>query len=417
MKVCYLVNQYPKISHTFIRREIRALERQGVEVGRCSIRRAAGSLVDDEDRGEQQRTRVIVEEGIPHLLTAMVKRATRAPFRFSRALAMTVKIGWRSERGVLRHVAYLAEACVLLRWLKQSGYDHVHAHFGTNSTSVALLCNLLGGPSYSFTVHGPEEFDKPLMLGLRDKIEGAAFVVAISSFGRGQLFRFCDHQDWPKIHVVRCGLDPAFMNSDIPPLPERPRIVCVGRLARAKGHFLLIEAASRLAAEGYDFELRFVGDGELRPELEEQIDRAGLRDRVVITGWASSDEVRAEMRAARMLVVASFAEGLPVVIMEALAMGRSVLTTDVAGIPELVSEDCGWLIPAGSMERLLDGLRKALRTSDRELERMGRTGQARVRKMHDADKAATQLRRLFESCVSGIATQLSPATPVLKRPA
>lgn len=414
MRVCYLINQYPKISHTFIRREIRALERQGVEITRYSIRRAEGQLVDADDQNEQARTRVIVEQGVPRLAGAMAWRATRNPVRFARALRLALRVGWHSERGVLRHVAYLAEACVLLRWLRQNRCDHLHAHFGTNSTSVAMLCRSLGGPSYSFTVHGPEEFDKPLMLGLRDKIDRAAFVVAISSYGRGQLYRHCEHAQWSKIHVVRCGLDAAFLEQKMPPLPQRPRIVCIGRLARAKGHFLLIEAARRLLAQGCDFELRLVGDGELRGELEDAIAQAGMQDRVHITGWASSEEVRAEIEAARLLVVASFAEGLPVVITEALAMGRTVLTTDVAGIPELVSEDCGWLIAAGSIDELYQGLRRALMASDQELERMGRTGQTRVRRLHNADKGAAQLRRLFETCVGKVTATIGPRAP-LKR--
>ena len=193
MKVCYLINQYPKVSHTFIRREIAALERQGVTVQRVSIRRSGDALADPEDHRELARTHVLLDAGSAGLGLALCVRALRSPLRFARAFGQAIELGRRSERGRLRNFAYLAEACLLLPHLRAQGCDHLHAHFGTNPASVALLCRLLGGPSYSFTVHGPEEFDKPLMLGLRDKIERAAFVVAISSFGRGQLYRFCDH--------------------------------------------------------------------------------------------------------------------------------------------------------------------------------------------------------------------------------
>jgi glycosyltransferase involved in cell wall biosynthesis len=395
MKICYLVNQYPKVSHTFIRREIAALERQGVSVTRVSIRRAEDELVDPDDRAELERTRVILDGGVAALLGALALSGLRSPVRFARALVAAARLGRRSERGRLRNFAYLAEAAVLLRWCKRGGCGHVHAHFGTNPATVAMLCHMLGGPPYSFTVHGPEEFDKPLMLGLREKIERAAFVIAISSFGRGQLYRFCDHRMWPKIHVVRCGLDERFLHRPFVPVPSKRRLVCVGRLNEQKGHLLLIEAAARLADEGVDFELRLVGDGELRGELEAVLRERGLGERVQITGWASSEQVRAEIEGARLVVLASFAEGLPVVIMEALASGRTVLSTAVAGIPELVSPDCGWLIPAGSVDDLVAGLRRALRTSDADLLRMGRRGHARVCRLHNAELEASKLAQLF----------------------
>ena len=401
MKICYLVNQYPKVSHTFIRREIAALERQGVKVERVSIRRSGDELVDEADRAELERTRVILDVGMPGLISALALCALTRPLRFALALRLAAKLGRRSERGRLRNYAYLAEACVLLRWLASTKTRHVHAHFGTNPASVAMLCHALGGPQYSFTVHGPEEFDKPLMLGLRDKIERAAFVIAISSFGRGQLYRFCDHRHWPKIHVVRCGLDERFLRSALVPVPRERRIVCVGRLNEQKGHLLLVEAAARLAAEHVDFELRLVGDGELRPEIEALIEQHGLAGRVHITGWASSEQVRSEIENARLVVLASFAEGLPVVIMEALAVGRTVLTTSVAGIPELVSPDCGWLVATGSVDELTAGLRRALAATDADLERMGRRGQVRVRRLHDAQTEAGKLQRLFRSHTGG----------------
>jgi len=395
MKICYLVNQYPKVSHTFIRREIAALERQGVKIERVSMRRAEDELVDAEDREELERTRVILDGGTGRLVVGLLANALGNPLRFARSLRLALRLGRRSERGLLRNLAYLAEACVLRRWLQASGCQHVHAHFGTNPASVALLCHTLGGPEYSFTVHGPEEFDKPLMIGLREKIERAAFVVAISNFGRGQLYRFCDHGHWGKIHVVRCGLDARFLHAATAALPRERRAVCVGRLNEQKGRLLLIEAAARLAAEGLDFELRLVGDGELRAEIETLIAQHGLTGRVQITGWASSDQVRAEIERARVLVLASFAEGLPVVIMEALAAGRAVLSTAVAGIPELVTSDCGWLIASGSVDELTAGLRRALHASDAELERMGRRGQARVRSLHDVETEASKLGLLF----------------------
>lgn len=402
MKLAYLVNQYPKVSHTFIRREIVALEAQGAEVVRVSVRSSPDDLVDADDQAEVAATRVILSVGIVGLLSALLREGVRSPVRFLAAFLLTLRMGWQSERGLLRHFAYLAEACVLRRWLAAAGCAHVHAHFGTNSTAVAMLCHVLGGPPYSFTAHGPEEFDKPLLIGLREKIERALFVVAISSFGRSQIFRYCGHTYWPKVHVVHCGLDASFLDNPATPIPSNRRMVSVGRLNEQKGQLLLVEAVAQLAQQGVDFELVLVGDGEMRGEIETLIARNGLVSRVKITGWASNDVVREHLCAARFMVLPSFAEGLPVVIMEALALGRPVVTTYVAGIPELVSAQCGWLVPAGSVDGLVDAMHRALSTSDEEMARLGLEGQRRAREFHDARKEAATLMGLFERYVGAV---------------
>ena len=160
---------------------------------------------------------------------------------------MTWRLARASDRGLLVHVAYLAEACVLRQWTRRDEIGHLHVHFGTNSTAVALLCRVLGGPPYSFTVHGPEEFDRPVSLSLCLKIRHAAFVIAICSFGKSQLWRWADFADWGKIHVVHCGLDQSFLAAahTLPPAP--PRLVNIGRLSEQKGQLVLLEAAARLA--------------------------------------------------------------------------------------------------------------------------------------------------------------------------
>jgi glycosyltransferase involved in cell wall biosynthesis len=409
MKVAYLVNCYPRVSHTFIRREIGALERLGVEVQRYSVRRETSELVDEADKRELARTRVILDIGVVRLLLALLGSFAQKPLRTASALRLTCRIGLRSDRGVLRHVAYLAEAAVLVRWLRDSGAEHVHAHFGTNSTTVAMLCRMLGGPPYSFTCHGPEEFDKPQMLGLTDKIERAAFVIGISHFACSQIFRRCGHAHWPKVHVVRCGLDEALLTASAAPIPARPRMASVARLNEQKGQLLLVEAVARLAAEGVDLELVLVGDGELRQEIEGLIARKALSGRVTITGWADARRVRAELEGARLMVLPSFAEGLPVVLMEAFALGRPAVTTYIAGITELVTPSCGWLVPAGSVDALVDALRSALATPADVLQKMGLDGQARVRQQHDAGAEALKLRALFEGAIAAEAALTSGA--------
>ena len=395
-RIAYVINQYPKVSHSFIRREILALERQGFKIQRIALRGWDGDLVDEEDQQERARTRYVLQDGLFALLSAVLRMMLTAPIQFLCALSLTVRMGRRAERPLPYHLAYLAEACRMLPWLKSFGATHVHAHFGTNSTEVAMLVHALGGPPYSFTVHGPEEFDKPQAIGLGEKIRRSAFVVAISSFARSQLHRWVEHEHWPKIHVVHCGLEPAFHAvAPIPP-PARPRLVCVGRLCAQKGQLLLIDAAHRLATKGIEFELVLAGDGELRTEIEALIDKFGLSNRVRITGWISGDSVRREILAARGLVLPSFAEGLPVVLMEAMALRRPVLTTYVAGIPELVRPaESGWLVSAGSLDELVGAMEDFLKCPVQELARMGEAAYRRVLERHSIDVEAAKLAALF----------------------
>ncbi len=394
MKLAYLVNQYPQPSHSFIRREIAAIEAAGHPVARHTVRRTETPLVDPRDRAEQTKTRALLDAGAVGLLAATLVAALTRPMRFFRVLRAAFRLGRRSERGRPMHLVYLAEACLLRRRLAEQSITHLHVHFGTNSTTVALLTRLLGGPPFSFTSHGPEEYDKPQFIALTAKIHAAAFVVAISDFGKSQLFRWCDHSQWPKIHVVHCGLDDQFLSADITPPPSAPRLVNIGRLSEQKGQLLLIEAAARLARDNVDFHLTLVGDGELRPALESAIAEHHLADRVTLAGWRTGEQVRQTLLDSRALVLPSFAEGLPVVMMESLALHRPVIGTAIAGVPELVEPGVsGWLIPPGSVERLVEAMRSALAATPERLTEMGAAGAATVAKNHTA---ATEARRLIE---------------------
>lgn len=414
MTIAYLVNQYPKVSHSFIRREIAGVEASGTKVSRFSIRSCGSELVDEEDKQELKKTRIVLDVGKFGLLWALLSVAITKPLRFFAALRLMIQVGWSSERGVLRHLAYLAEACVLLGWFKAEEITHVHAHFGTNSTTVAMLCHVLGGPPYSFTVHGPEEFDKTSLIAIEEKINRASFVVAISSFGKSQLYRWCDRQQWPKIKVIHCGVDELFLHQPYVPIPEAPRLVCVGRLCEQKGHLLLVESAAQLAKSGLKFKLVLVGDGPLRPQIETMIAQLGLEDHIEITGWASSNDVQQQILASRAMVLPSFAEGLPVVVMEALALSRPIISTYVAGIPELVEPGvCGWLVPAGSVEDLTKAMHCALTAPVQELKQMGQVGAERVAKHHNSAVEASNLAVLFTSNIkkpSQPAINVSPNT-------
>ncbi len=408
LHVAYLVNQYPKVSHSFIRREILALERLGVRVQRIALRGWADKVVDAQDQHEREQTQYVLQGGAGALLSAMGAVLLAQPGRFFRALWLATRLARRADRPLPVHWIYFAEACVMLRWLQASGARHVHAHFGTNPAEVVMLVRALGGPPYSFTVHGPEEFDKPEFLHLGDKVRGAAFVAAISSYGRSQLYRWVSQSHWSKVQVVHCGLERAFHDVPTTAPPAAPRLVCVGRLCEQKGQLLLIEAAHRVLQQGVALELVLAGDGEMRPEIEALIDRLGLRAQVRITGWISGDQVRTEMLAARALVLPSFAEGLPVVIMEAMALRRPVITTFVAGIPELVRQgQDGWLFPAGDVDGLAQAMRDCLATPVARLAEMAEGAHARVLARHDIDTEAAKLQMLFQRSVAAPSSEAS----------
>ena len=406
MRLAYFINQYPKVSHSFIRREIVALERQGFSVCRIALRGWAEALVDPDDLMEREKTQYVLQDGILPLFFATLRMAFSRPLRLMAALCLALRMSRLNERSWAYHLIYLAEACRIAAWMKQFGAQHVHAHFGTNSTEVVMLAAAMGGPAYSFTVHGPEEFDKPLGLHLKEKIARSAFVVAISSFGRSQLYRWANSADWAKAKIVRCGLEKAFHQVDVVKLPVAPRLVCVGRICEQKGQLLLIEAAARLAQRGVEFELVLAGDGEMRGEVESLIARHGLAKQVRITGWLSSAQVRDELLQARALVLPSFAEGLPVVIMEAMALRRPVLTTWIAGIPELIRDGVhGWLLPPSDVEALAAAMERCLQMTIDELEQIGANAHSAVLQMHDIDQEAEKLGALFKSSIESRAIE------------
>ncbi len=392
--LAYLTTEYPKASHTFIRREILGLERSGQTVLRLAIRASEESIVDPADVAEHARTTHFLSEPRLTLLYSSLVALLSRPIAFVRAVAMTLRMARRSDRGFVRHAAYLVEATHLLRISQRERIRHVHVHFGTNAAAVARLAQRLGGPTYSLTIHGPDEFDAPQSLSLPAKIADALFVVAISDYGAAQIRRWVPYEQWRKIHIVHCTVDDSFFDSAQPIDPTSRTLVCVGRLTAQKGQFVLLDALAQIVQEGTDAQLVLAGDGELRPQIERRIIELELQDRVEITGWIDESEVRRRLLEARALILPSFAEGLPVVIMEAFALGRAVVSTTIAGIPELVApKENGWLVPAGNVAELASAMRTVLEASAAQLDHMGRIGQERVRQSH---RSATELPKLLD---------------------
>jgi glycosyltransferase involved in cell wall biosynthesis len=399
MKLCYFASEYPAVSHTFIRQEIVELEANGendVTVLRVSLRRNGRQVVDLADLSERARTRYILDESALTFVYALASALIRRPAALFSAICSALRMMRRSNRPRVFHLAYLMEALVLARWALQQRVGHLHAHFGTNGAEVVMLAHLVSGIPYSFTVHGPDEFDRPEYIGLSEKVRHATFVCAVSSFTISQICRWVPASEWRKIKLVRCGLDAAFWSACAPVRVSNSQLVSVGRLCEQKGHLILLDALAALAREGLRFEMTIVGDGPLRPALERRVRELGLEGRVAITGWLSNAEVRERILGARALVLPSFAEGLPVVLMEAAALGRPVVATYVAGIPELVIDrTSGWLAPAGHVGRLRDAIRECLSAPDSRIRAMGEAARHRALEMHDIAHECSKLAGLF----------------------
>ena len=397
----YLTGEYPRATDTFIQREVAALRAQGITIMTASIRRTGPEhLVGEEQIAEAAQTFHVLEAAKHPLRLAAAKlRLLRHPGRFFRAFALV----WRTAPGGLRNwlwqMFYFAEAIVLADHMQRHGVRHLHNHIAKASCTVAMLASALSGIPYSFTIHGPDIFFEPQHWRIDEKAARAEFVACISAFCRSQLMCFAEAAHWPKLRVVHCGIDPARYAA----APGHdPVLLFVGRLAGVKGVPLLLEALAALAPAHPALRLRLIGDGPDRAALEARAIRLGLADRVEFLGYRSQSEVADALAGAQIFVLPSFAEGVPVVLMEAMAAGLPVVTTQIAGIPELVDSGIsGLLVPPGEAAPLARAL-DTLLTDPARRHAMGQAGRARVSADFNIATEAAKLSQLFQS--SGAAT-------------
>lgn len=396
MKLAYLMNTYPVTSATFIRREIAAIEAAGAPVRRFAIRRWGDTLVDPLDQAEATRTRYLLSGNAAGLVTALFLDVITRPHHVARALPAWFGLIRAAKGRIVQHIAYLMQAAALRRETARAGIDHVHCHYCTNPAAVAMLCRLMGGPRYSFTVHGPDELLDLPGIGIRAKIEKAHAVAAITRYCRGRLAEHVDAVTAERIHIVHCGLKLDDFPDDAGP-PTGSTLVCVGRLCPQKGQVHIPAAAAAVRDRFPDLRIILIGDGESRAAVEAEIEKHAVGDIVTLAGWKSNQEVRAALKGARALLLPSYAEGLPIVIMEAFALRRPALTTTIAGIPELVDAECGWLVPPGDHDALVTALKDAMGAGADRLATMGAEGRRRVEERHDIARIAPQLLALFEA--------------------
>ena len=397
MRIAYLTSIYARASDTFIRNEVLELRRRGHEVHTFSIRREAGDAAVSADvKSEQASTDYILENGLPRLLGVALTTLLQSPGRVLEVLKLARRTRAAGLRPALLHVLYLIEACYLARRLREQKIEILHNHIAENSATVAMYASMLSGIPYSMTVHGPGIFFHPVAWALGEKVQRSAFTATITHFCKSQCMLFSEVEAWPRLNVVRCGVGPAFEDAPALPIPEVPRLVFVGRLCAEKGVPLLIEAVTRHVNAGKPCELVLVGDGPLRPFIEKAMAGGPLANVIRILGWKSSAEVRAEIVRSRALVLPSFAEGLPVVVMEALALSRPVISTRIAGIPELVEDGVnGWVVAPGSVDALVTAIDEVTSASVEQLQAMGQHGARAVRQKHHLGTEVGKLEQLF----------------------
>ena len=403
LRIAYLTSFFARPSDSFIRNEVNELRKLGLEVHTYSIRRPPVTPGEESDVDEYQRsTEYLLERGVAQVTLTALKFAVSRPRQFLRACRLAWHTSAPGLRGHLRQAAYLVEATCLASRLQKRKIHLLHNHLGENSASVAMLAAEVGSFPFSMTIHGPYIFFAPEKWALGEKLSRAAFTACISDFCRSQCQMFAPLAAWDRLQLVRCSVQPLFLDPpSVRTFPSPAHFVCVGRLCSEKGQLLLVDAVQQLRDRGCSVRVTLVGDGPLRQEIEGHIQRHQLESSIELFGWQPSRRVRQLLHESTALVIASAAEGLPVVAMESLAVGCPVIATNIAAMSELVQNRVnGWLIAPGSATSLADAMLEAARTDSAALQQMGTAGRERVLTHHHPEHQAQQLQQLFAAKIS-----------------
>jgi len=281
-------------------------------------------------------------------------------------------------------------------WMQRNGQRHLHVHLGGSSATVGLYVRQVYGFGYSITVHGPEEFYDASRQYLKEKIAAADFICCISYFTRSQLMKFSPYDQWAKLVVLYLGVDPSiFLPRPSKSTSDHFEILCVGRLTPSKGQHLLIDAVEHLASQGRRVRLRIVGAGPDSHSLQEIAARCKKPFTISLEGAVNQDRIRTFYAAVDVFCIPSFAEGIPIVLMEAMSMAIPCVTTHITGIPELIRNGVDGVLVAPSD---LNGLTEALaRLMDDPVlrERLGRSGRERILEHFDLRNSVEKLAATF----------------------
>ena len=403
-RLAYLVSQYPAVSHTFILREVRRLRELGFEIHVASINdpdRPADGLTADE-REEAASTYFVKRAGAGGAARAHLAMLTTSPGAYLRGLVAALALGGTDVQKLAYGLFYFVEAVMVGEWMRGLGVSHLHVHFATPASTVGLIASRMFPVTLSITVHGPDEFYDAPGYRLPEKIAGATFVCCIGTYARSQLMKLSPYEQWGKFEVSPLGVDPTVFTPR--PFREQPNpfeVICVGRLVPAKGQHILVAALERLVRDGRAVRLRFVGDGPDRAALERDVAARGLTDQVVFEGAVNQDRIRALYAQADVFALASFAEGIPVVLMEAMAMEIPCVSTFITGIPELIRPGTDGLLVPPSDDVALAGALATLMDAPALRQRLGAAGRQRVAEKYDLHRNTERLAEIFRRRVGG----------------
>jgi glycosyltransferase involved in cell wall biosynthesis len=357
MKISYLISRYPAVSHTFIHREILAMRELGHTLEIASINPPDSELPAD-DHFESSRVFYVKPAGWKRALVSHAQALFSTPLAYLRGLLYAIRLSTTGMPGSLRCFYYFVEAVMVGLWMKGNRSTHLHVHFGGPAATVGLILSRTFPFSFSITVHGPDEFFDVDRSFLREKVEAAAFICAIGFYARSQLIRLVKPEHWGKIAIAPLGVDAVEFAATTPD-PGKPHIdlVCVGRLVPAKGQGILLQAVQQLSLRGRQIRVFLIGDGPDRKMLESFAQLPELSGRIVFTGAVPPAEVRAYLANADIFVLPSFAEGIPVALMEAMAMQVPCVSTCICGIPELIENGIsGILVSPSDTDALAEAL-------------------------------------------------------------
>ena len=397
MRLAYLTSQYPAASHTFIRREVEALRALDLQIDTFSVRApGADETKSEADQNEAGRTFYILKQPALAFVGAHLSALLTGPASYLRTFGLALSHRAPGGKGLLLAMAHFAESVLLARELERGQIQHLHNHFANSAATVGLLATRMLGIGWSFTMHGISETDYPAGLMLGRKIEAADLVACVSWFGRAQGMRLVPPEHWAKMHVVRCGLPFDRLPTRVARSSKAKSLICVGRLSPEKGQAGLLRAFADLRQRHDGLLLTLVGDGPEKEELETLAADLNLKNAVSFAGRLSEGETLEEIAASDILVLPSFMEGLPIVLMEAMALGVPVVASRVAGIPELVEDGIGGLLFAPSDWAGLEACIGRLLTDEALGRSLTENGKAKVAAEFDARKSAEQLSDLFK---------------------
>lgn len=400
-RIAYLMSYYPGISHTFFLKEILGLKQLGFQVETASVNPPdrPAELLSATEAAEAARTFYLKKLPVGTIMKTMLQIGFRSPGTMARGLRHALHLSRWNLRAGMYALFYLGEALLLGAWMKERGLQHLHVHFGGPVATVGMLTAAAWGFTYSLTIHGPEEFYDVQESYLPQKIEGASFIFCISNFCRSQLMKYSHPSHWSKFQVLRLGVNP----DEFKPVPRATRdtthVICVGRLVPAKGQLVLLQAAARLLSQGHLFHLTFIGTGPDKDHLQQFVDSSALKPYVTFCGALNHEDTRRQLENADIFALPSFAEGVPIALMEAMAMEIPCVSTVIAGIPELIRNDeDGLLVPASSADDLANALQLLLIDEDLR-KKLGASARRRVLELYNLPHNLQRLADAFEQCL------------------